>query len=238
MNLEKNILSPNENTQTTQNKPQYNHATRIVAAVFGSLIGLSGINHGICETTQGFKPTNGFFIFAIAPGNNWSVWTEGGEAAFTVIPNLLITGLLAIIVGLFMVIWSIGFIHQPQGVRVFLFLALLLFIFGGGIGQIIFFPLEWYVASKINQPLSGWQKILSSPCRRVIKNWWRWTLPLCAILFLITLEIAIFGYVPGVSDHDQLKYICWSFLGGVILLLVISFVSSFAHDIENRKTIV
>ena len=125
-----------------------NRATRINVATIGVLFGISGMTHGFGEILQGNRPTNGLIINAIAAGSSWSRWTEGGEGAFTIIPNFLLTGLLAMLVGLAIIIWSIGFVHKPRGPLVYLLLFVLLFLVGGGIGQVIFFIPAWAVATQ------------------------------------------------------------------------------------------
>ena len=213
------------------------NATRVIAGGLGILIGISGLDHGICETLQGNTPTNGLLINAIAAGSKWTVWNEGTEGAFTIIPNFLLTGILAIIMGILIATWSIGFIHKKNGVPVFLFLALLLFLFGGGIAQVFCVLLLWYVASRIDRPWPGWRKILPQESRKRIANVWRWSLISALALFMIPLEIAVFGFVPGVTNHNQLNYICWSFLGLVFLLLLVTFISGFVHDIERQDNV-
>jgi hypothetical protein len=50
--------------------------------------------------------------------------------------------------------------------------------------------------------------------------------------FLVALEIAVFGYAPGVSAQIDLQHICWNFLAVALTLYLFSVVSGFAHDIE------
>lgn len=77
-----------------------NRATRINVTTIGVIFGLGGMTHGFAETLQGNTPTGGLFINAIAAGSSWTRWSEGGEGAFTVIPNFLLTGILAMLAGL------------------------------------------------------------------------------------------------------------------------------------------
>ena len=55
------------------------------------------------------------------------------------------------------------------------------------------------------------------------------------LLFLIALEIAISGFVPGVNDPKQILIICWSMLGVGLGILLLAFVAGFAHDIERQE---
>jgi hypothetical protein len=126
------------------------------------------------ETLQGNSPTNGVIIAAIS--ESMRRWTHGGETAFTLIPNFLITGLAAIVVSLAIIIWSVGYLHTKHGAAVFLLLFILLFLVGGGIGQVIFFTVGWAFATRINKPLTWWRKILPEGVRGSLAKVWpgRW----------------------------------------------------------------
>lgn len=110
------------------------NATRIIATTIGVFFGLfSGVNHGIFEILQGNTATGGLVIQAIGEAQRF--WPLGTEEAFTIIPNFMVTGILLIIVGLAIVIWSIWFLPGKHGRTVFLGLFILSFLVGGGIGQ-------------------------------------------------------------------------------------------------------
>ena len=83
-----------------------------------------------------------------------------------------------------------------------LLLFILLFLVGGGIGQVIFFTLTWAVATRINKPLTWWRRVLPEAFRKMIAKLWPTSLVVGSALVLIALEIAISGYVPGMSDQD------------------------------------
>ena len=135
-----------------------NKATRINVATLGTIFGISGMSHGFFEILQGNIPTGGLFISAI--GEAQKMWPHGNEYAFTLIPNFLMTGIAAMIVGLAIIIWSLGFVHKKNGPVVFILLFILLLMVGGGVAQILFFPWIWLVSTRINKPLAWWRKIL------------------------------------------------------------------------------
>ena len=202
-------------------------------ATLGVIFGFSGISHGLFETLQGNTPTGGLFISAI--GETHKMWPHGNEYAFTLIPNFLTTGIAAMIVGLAIIVWSVGFVHKNNGPTIFILLFVLLFLVGGGVAQIIFFTLTWIVSTRINKPLTWWRKILPTRIRKPLGKLWLWLLIVFSLLILFVLEIAIFGIVPTVNDPDAVLSIMLYCLGVGLGVLLFSFVAGFAHDIEMRS---
>lgn len=213
-----------------------NKATKIIVATLGIIFGISGISHGLFETLQGNTVTGGLFISAI--GEAYKMWPHGNEYAFTLIPNFLITGIVAMIVGLAIIIWSVGFVHKKNGSTIFILLFVLLLLVGGGVAQIIFFPLIWGVSTRINKPLTWWRKILPIRIREPLGKLWSWALIIGSSLIVFVLEIAIFGFVPSVNDPDAVLSIMLSCLGAGYGVLLLTFVAGFAHDVVMRPNIV
>lgn len=211
-----------------------NRATRMNVATIGVIFGFSGMTHGFAETLQGNTPTGGVFINAIAAGSSWTRWNEGGEGAFTIVPNFLITGILAMLVGVATIIWSVRFVHTPRGPLVFLLLFILLFLVGGGIGQIAFFIPAWAVATRIHKPLNWWQSVLPAGIRSGLARVWPGVLAVASLLILTALVIATFGYIPGVQDMERVLHITLSLVGASLLFFLLAFVAGFARDIEQR----
>ena len=213
-----------------------NKATKIIVATLGVIFGISGISHGLFETFQGNTPTGGLFISAI--GEAYKMWPHGNEYAFTLIPNFLITGIAAMIVGLAIITCSVGFVHKSYGPTIFILLFVLLFLVGGGVAQIIFFILLWGVSTRINKPLTWWRKILPVRIRESLGKVWPWSLIVSSSLIVFVLEIAIFGFVPTVNDPDVVLSIMLSCLALGYGVLLLTFVAGFAHDIAMRPNIV
>jgi hypothetical protein len=214
-----------------------NRATRIIVSTVGVILGLSGIDHGIFEILQGNTPTNGTFIRAIGPDQ--IMWKYGGEEAFTLILNFLITGILAVLVGIALIIWSVWFVHRVHGASVLLLLIVLLFLFGGGIAApIVFGPPTWAAATRIHKPLTWWQKVLPKGLRAILAKLWSYTLAIGVVSMLMGLYIAITGNIPwsDISDPERILNICWAFVfGGGWGFFMLSFVCGFAADIEHRE---
>lgn len=206
-----------------------NKATRITVATLGTIFGISGMNHGFFETLQGNIPTQGMFIPAI--GEAQRMWPHGSEYAFTLIPNFLMTGLAAMLIGLAIVIWSIGFVHKKNGPAVLLILFVLLLLAGGGVAQVLFFPWVCLVATQINAPLTWWRKHLSPRVQSPLSKMWIWCLLIISALLVFALVVAVTGYLPGVNDPDAVLMTMGLCLLIVLAGMPLTFISGFAYDI-------
>ncbi len=101
---------------------------RVVASAVGIFAGLLGAYHGYNETLQGSVAPNGIIITAIGNGcqgfNNCL-------PAMTVVPNFLYSGILTIILGLVIVVWSAVRLRR-RGPLVLVLLSVVLLLVGGG----------------------------------------------------------------------------------------------------------
>lgn len=217
----------------TVNTKQTNRATRVIASTLGVIVGLAGIDHGIFEIMQGNTPTNDIMIAAIGPVQRF--WEYGEETALTVVPNFLITGILAVTFGILVTIWSLTFIDRRFGSVIFLLLGTILFLVGGGFAPIFTTILASLVATGINRPLKIWRMILPDFLGRFLSKIWMGTLVTFVILFFISVEIAIFGW-PLTSFYDAntafdiLNKLSYIMLGFMLLAPL----TGFAHDVKTQ----
>jgi hypothetical protein len=105
-------------------------ATRIVVATFGVIMAFAGLEHGIGEMLQGPVAPASWFIQSWSEADAFEILA--GEPAMTVVPNLLVTGILTVIVSLAVAVWAVGFAHRRHGGLVVIGLSLLLLLVGGG----------------------------------------------------------------------------------------------------------
>jgi hypothetical protein len=210
------------------------NATRVIATTIGVVLGLfSGVNHGIFEFLQGNTPTDSLVINAIGEAQRF--WREGTEPAFTVITNFMVTSLLSIIVGVLLVIWCIWFLPTKHGRAVFLGLFILLFLVGGGIGQVFFFIPAWAFATRMNKPLTWWRKVLPRSTWPFLSKLWIITLVLATIVMLIGTEMAIFGFFPGLTSPAAIQDTAMFFVLASAALYVISFIAGFGHELRRME---
>lgn len=207
-------------------------AARAVAAALGVCVGISGIDHGFFEILQGNTPTPGPFIQAIGPSH--LMWVNGTEDAVTVIPNFLITGIVAVIVGVAMIVWSIRYLDRPDGSRVFLALGLLLLLVGGGIGMLVFLVFGWLVARRIHRPPALWTTLFPPALNAGLDRVRPLLIGAGLALYAIALWIAITGYVPRISDADSCLAICW---GAMLVMLGLFALALFGTPGPARRSL-
>jgi len=210
------------------------NATRVIATSIGAFFGLfSGVNHGFFELLQGNQPTDSLVIDAI--GEAQKFWPLGGEPAFTLIPNFMFTGIASMIVGVAIVVWSIWFLPTRHGRTVFLGLFILSFLVGGGIGQVAFFVPAWAFATRMDKPLTWWRKVLPRSMWLFLSKLWIVALTLASIAMLIGLEMAIFGYFPGITEPESIESISLLFVLAAAILCVVSFIAGFGHELRRME---
>ncbi|MEL6408124.1 MAG: hypothetical protein AAFR81_27405 [Chloroflexota bacterium] len=210
-----------------------NRATHIGVVVFTVIFAIAGMSHGFFELQQGNKPTDGFLIEAIAEEQQY--WEHGSEAAFTLLPTFSQAGVATILISILLIVWSVRFLYLPYGAFVLLVLFILLFLVGGGIAQIIFFPWVCLVATRINTDLRWWKNRLPKRLQRFLRLIWSVMLIAGTILILIALYIAVYGYFPGFDDADQLLIFLFILLLSGFACFLVAFVSGFARDIHAMK---
>ncbi|MFW9992656.1 MAG: hypothetical protein ACFFD4_11470 [Candidatus Odinarchaeota archaeon] len=222
-------------------------ATRVVASTLGILVGVFGMEHGFFEILQGNAvPTEaplglevdalgfGFIIDAIGPAHEF--WPGASEPAFTIIPSFFITGVLAMIVGMLVMIWSVAFIDKKYGARIFFLLCMVLFLVGGGSPPLTNGVIASLVATRINRPLTWWRTRVSKERRQTIARFWPWSIICSVLLSLLGVEIAIFGFPLSWFLNLDLMTILLLGIGNFITIIVIlTVITAFMYDIQQSK---
>lgn len=103
-----------------------NKAARTTAAALGVSAGIAGLEHGYFEFMQGSSRPGSLFINSMGPPCDPQMVWNRCEPALTIIPDMVVTGVLAMILGLIIVIWSLFFIQRRYGGQVLILLFLLL----------------------------------------------------------------------------------------------------------------
>lgn len=200
------------------------NSSRLFVTLQGMLAGFCGIVHGYSEALKGNIPTESYLLASVG--------------AFTILPNYLITGVTAILVSFAIALWTLFFIHRKHGPAVFLALAVLLFLVGGGVAQVVFFIIAWGVSTRIRKPLTWWNSIL--PCKTKVFLAKAWPVLFAAGYLFVGTGIGIWLFVlpPGViREASAIEYACWISLGVGLILQLLTIVAGFARDIERQSNI-
>jgi hypothetical protein len=210
-----------------------NGATGAVASVFGVLVGLAGIEHGLFEMLQGNVSPSDIMTAAIGPAQRF--WEYGTERALTIVPSFLVTGILAIIFGILVTVWAAAFIDRKYGATVLLLLSVTLWLVGGGFAPIFMTLLASATATRINKPLKWWRVHLPVKLRGFLAKLWSWSIISFVVVFVIGVEIAIFGYPLLWLFDAATTFLIQSTLAFIMVALMpVSIITAFAHDIQKQ----
>lgn len=209
-------------------------ATGLFASATGVLVGLAGMDHGFFEVFQGPVAPSGRVIEAIGPAQRF--WEFGAEPAFTLIPSFLITGILAMVVGLLVIVWAVAFIDRRLGPLVLALLSVALFLVGGGFAPLVLAVLPVAAATRIDKPLTWWRARLPLKVRGFLARFWAWPLIAFVFLSLFSIEIAIFGYpvLWFFSADGTLAFLTIMSDVAFFVIAPVAIVAAFAYDIESQ----
>jgi hypothetical protein len=199
-----------------------------MVSTFGGLIGVMGIEHGLGEILQGNTVTDTGLILSWPDVPFFAALS--GEPAFTLIPNLLITGILAVLFSLAYLVCAVWFVRHRHGALTMMLLTVPMFLFGAGIFPPFIGLLIGIAATRIHAPLSGWRRSVSSGVRRSLGAAWPW-------LFGAGL-VAWLGMFPGVPFLAHFfgfinETLIYTLLGCMFGFLFLSSLAGLARDARS-----
>jgi hypothetical protein len=207
-------------------------AIRVTTTVFGVYAGLLGIEHGYFETLHGSVVPTSLRIMAVSgPGLPFPF---GHEPAMTVVPNYLVTGILAILVGLMIILWSVAFVHKKHGAAVLSLLSILLLLVGGGFGPISLLIAACIGAGRINKPHTWWRKNLPAGPKRLLATLWPWSL--AAVLGWVPVEVLLGQIFHLKNDSNQtLTNLNFLFSYPLLFFIVVALLTGLAHEAQRQR---
>jgi hypothetical protein len=206
-------------------------ATRVVASLFGVVAGIAGIEHGYFEILQGNVRPDSLMIASMGPPCEPDKVWNACEPAMTIIPNFFITGILALIIGIIVLIWAAAFVQRTNGGVVLILLSIALLLVGGGLFPPLIGIIAGVAGTKINAPLARQPMHLSGSILRFLTKLWSWPL----VIFLVW----VFGqWIIGYFFNEFLRKN--SYLNPLLIvgLLPLSVFTGYAYDIHDRDRIV
>lgn len=149
---------------------------RVTSAFLGLYAGLIAIQHGIFEIMQGSRAPDGLLFNAIGPPCQPEMVWHACFPAMTLIPNLLVTGMTAVVVGTMLLLWALFFGQRRYGSRILGFLSILLLLVGGGFVPVFIGLAAAATANRLDAPVrpgsAGW---------RILSALWPWPLIVMAL---------------------------------------------------------
>ncbi len=212
-----------------------NRATKVVASTFAGMFSIASVMHGCFEILQGNSVPGGLIIDAIGPGQR--IWPYAALHAFTVMPNFIVAGVLAIIFGILATVWAVAFIDRKSGARVMFLLSMILFLVGGGIGPLFNGTFASLIATQINRPLTWWRTHLSARARNFLAQLWPGIIFFYGLVFLLAVETTIFGWPLNLLFDASTTYAIVLNSGNLMLLVILlSALAAFAYDVAGAET--
>lgn len=195
-------------------------ATRTLAAAFGIFAGFGGVEHGYFEILQGNARPDGVMIASMGPPCVPETVWHACEPAMTILPNFLLTGILALVLGIVTMVWSAGFIQRRYGGVVLIALSLALLLFGGGLIPPIIGLIGALMATRINKPMTT----RPGPIWAALARLWPWP--------LVVLFVWLFGQLLfGRFINDWLMASGVFFPLALVGLLALSALTAYGRDV-------
>lgn len=195
-------------------------ATRVVATWLGIVAGIAGLEHGYFEILHGNTRPAGLMFASMGPPCAPETAWHACEPAVTILPNFLITGILALVLGVIILIWSAAFVQRKYGGAVLMLLSVVLLLFGGGVIPPVMGLIGGAAGTRINKPLPGKP---AGGLLRFAARLWPWPL----VLFLIW---ALGQWPVGYFFNDLLKGSMGFVLPVVLITLPLSVYSAYGRD--------
>ncbi len=197
-------------------------ATQVTVSTFGVIMGLAGIEHGIGEVLQGNVAPGGL-MFPSWPDSAFFS-SVAGEPAMTIIPNFLVTGILACLVSAVYLVWAIKFVQRKHGGQVMMLLSIVMLLVGGGIFPPIIGLMIGALGTRINAPFTGWRRHLPVRLQRSLGKVWPWLFAACVAAWLSLFPgINLLGYFFGVDDSTLTFMVMYTAFGSLLLTILIGF---------------
>lgn len=199
---------------------------RMAVAAFSILCGLTGVLAGVLEISQGDVETGGIVISTIESANGLSGTLT--YLAFTVLPNMLVTGVAAIVVSVAAMVWAVGFVQRDNGPLVLLGLFVAQTLLGGG--WILDLALITVIlATRIGKPLNWWRSHLPSGAQDWLSRVLLPSLVAYAVISFCLLALTV-ASIEDSSLAVQMEYLATIMFVPMVLLIL----GAIAHDIRRN----
>lgn len=198
------------------------NATKTVAAWFGIAAGLAGMEHGIFEILQGNVHPESVMIVSMGPPCVPEETWNACEPAMTVLPSMLLSGILSTILGLLIFILAVGFLQRKRAGLVMLLLCIALLLVGGGLFPPVIGIIGSFAAMQISKSLDGKKQ---GSFLRFAARLWPWPL-------VIFVGWVAGQWIIGYFFNDFLQSIMGVAAVLILVMLPVSFITAYAQDLQ------
>jgi hypothetical protein len=190
-----------------------------VAFWLGIVAGFAGLEHGYFEIQQGnVQPASIMFPSMGAPCVPEKIW-NACEPAMSLLPNFLLAGIVTLILGLAIMIWSAAFIQRNRGGLILMGLSVILLLVGGGFFPPLIGIIGGAAGTQINKPLTGKPGTIT----RAASN--------LGLAPLIVLLVYLIGQFPiGYFFNDWLMSVMGLGLLFIVTMLPLAVYAAYAYD--------
>ena len=206
--------------------PRRRTATAATVSAFGVVAGAAGIEHGIGEVLQGDVAPRTVVIESWPESEVLRVLA--GEPAMTVVPSLLVTGILAIAASLVFLVCAVALVARRAIGPILISLSIGMLLVGAGFGPPLLGLVLGATATRVRTPPSWMRTRLPAGGRAGLARLWPWCFAAALIAWLAVLPgIVLFDRLAGVDDPALVvPVLTFTALG----LLLATILSAFARD--------
>jgi len=200
-------------------------AMKTAVVAYTSLLSFAGLEHGIGEILQGNIKPESMFIQSWPDNTHYEALS--GEPAFTVIPDLLVSGILTVLMSLIFLTLVIRYYHSFNITWIIIGSSIILFLVGGGFGP----PLIGII---LGLSMSRYMKKISAG---VVKNgesgksWRIWLVFGISSYLVLFPGLVILSYI--ISPIPDIIVIIFSLLA--FSSLFVTLVLSARYDLSNQE---
>ena len=162
-------------------------------STFGVIAAVAGLEHGIGEVLQGGRRPDSVMILSWPDAPFFSI--HAGEPAMTVIPNLLVSGILTVLVSLLFCACAVFFMGRKQSGAALLLISVLWLLVGGGFGPPVLGVLLGSAALLVHA-LAAKETRFTAGLWRFLARQWQWLYIACLGAWLLLF--------PGLNLWDTL----------------------------------
>ncbi len=193
-------------------------ASRASISVFGVIISFAGIEHGIGEILQGNQAPTGVMIASWPTSPFFRMLA--GEPAMTIIPNLLATGMLAILTTVIFLMLSTAWLNKKFAGWMMIPVAIAMLLSGAGMSPPILVVILSVATIVMHNPTRKIRSRKRTSFHQLRAKLWQGTLILSVICWLAVLPgLPLLDYFSDVNSPLLVLVVTLCAIGTLLLTL-------------------